>query len=288
MSTPIGSVIVILAIVTGFGLSGGNFLILFQPNEFIVICGAAFGSLFISAPGKIRSQVFKSLKGSLTLKMPTKEEFLELLKLQYEVYSFVRRNGAVALESHLAELEKSDIFKKYPTFLNRHHAVEFFRDALNQMVNGTGPEEMDMLLEAELETHHQESHIPIGLINKVGDAMPGLGIVAAVLGIIITMGHLDGGPEEMVTTSPRPSWEPSSASCSATASCRPSRPRSSSPIWRRASTTSASARACSRPCVARRRCSRWSSRARRSSRPSGPAPRSSRPPARRSRAVHER
>jgi chemotaxis protein MotA len=197
MSTPIGSVIVILAIVTGFGLSGGNFLILFQPNEFIVICGAAFGSLFISAPGKIRSQVFKSLKGSLTLKMPTKEEFLELLKLQYEVYSFVRRNGAVALESHLAELEKSDIFKKYPTFLNRHHAVEFFRDALNQMVNGTGPEEMDMLLEAELETHHQESHIPIGLINKVGDAMPGLGIVAAVLGIIITMGHLDGGPEEI-------------------------------------------------------------------------------------------
>lgn len=197
MSTPIGSVIVILAIVTGFGLSGGNFLILFQPNEFIVICGAAFGSLFISAPGKIRSQVFKSLKGSLTLKMPTKEEFLELLKLQYEVYSFVRRNGAVALESHLAELEKSDIFKKYPTFLNRHHAVEFFRDALNQMVNGTGPEEMDMLLEAELDTHHQESHIPIGLINKVGDAMPGLGIVAAVLGIIITMGHLDGGPEEI-------------------------------------------------------------------------------------------
>lgn len=197
MSTPIGSIIVILAIVTGFGLSGGNFLILFQPNEFIVICGAAFGSLFISAPGKIRSQVFKSLKGSLTLKMPTKEEFLELLKLQYEVYSFVRRNGAVALESHLAELEKSDIFKKYPTFLNRHHAVEFFRDALNQMVNGTGPEEMDMLLEAELDTHHQESHIPIGLINKVGDAMPGLGIVAAVLGIIITMGHLDGGPEEI-------------------------------------------------------------------------------------------
>lgn len=197
MSTPIGSVIVILAIVAGFGLSGGNFLILFQPNEFIVICGAAFGSLFISAPGKIRSQVFKSLKGSLTLKMPTKEEFLELLKLQYEVYSFVRRNGAVALESHLAELEKSDIFKKYPTFLNRHHAVEFFRDALNQMVNGTGPEEMDMLLEAELDTHHQESHIPIGLINKVGDAMPGLGIVAAVLGIIITMGHLDGGPEEI-------------------------------------------------------------------------------------------
>lgn len=197
MSTPIGSIIVILAIVTGFGLSGGNFLILFQPNEFIVICGAAFGSLFISAPGKIRSQVFKSLKGSLTLKMPTKEEFLELLKLQYEVYSFVRRNGAVALESHLAELDKSDIFKKYPTFLNRHHAVEFFRDALNQMVNGTGPEEMDMLLEAELDTHHQEAHIPIGLINKVGDAMPGLGIVAAVLGIIITMGHLDGGPEEI-------------------------------------------------------------------------------------------
>ncbi|MFO0726657.1 MAG: flagellar motor stator protein MotA [Myxococcota bacterium] len=197
MSTPIGSVIVVLAICVGFGLSGGNFMVLFQPNEFIVICGAAFGSLFISAPGKIRSEVFKALKHSLTIKLPTKEEFLDLLKLQYEVYSFVRRNGAVALESHLAEIEKSDIFKKYPTFLARHHAVEFFRDALNQMVNGTGPEEMDMLLEAELETHHQEGHIPVSLITKVGDSMPGLGIVAAVLGIIITMGHLDGGPEEI-------------------------------------------------------------------------------------------
>jgi chemotaxis protein MotA len=91
---------------------------------------------------------------------------------------------------------KSAIFSKYPAFLKNHHAVDFFRDALKQIVNGTAsPEELDLLLDNELDTHHEEAHVPIALIRTTSDALPGLGIVAAVLGIIITMGHLDGGPE---------------------------------------------------------------------------------------------
>lgn len=195
MTTIVGGIIAILSVVIGFAMAGGHFGILFQPNEMVTILGVSFGALYISAPGNHRANTIKALKHSLSLKMPSKDDFMDLLKLQYEVYSFVRRNGAVALESHLAEIDKSDIFKKYPSFLSRHHAVDFFRDALNQMVNGTGPEEMDMLLEAELDVHHEESHVPVNLVNKVSDAMPGIGIVAAVLGIIVTMGHLDAGPE---------------------------------------------------------------------------------------------
>lgn len=194
-STIIGIGIMLFAVALGFGIAGGNFAILWQPSEFITIGGAMFGALTISAPGKIRSRVFAQIKYAFKVKLPSKEEFLELLKLQFEVYTFVRRNGAVALETHLSEIEKSEIFKKYPGFLGRHHAVEFYKDALNQMVNGTGPEELDVLLDAELDTHHEEAAIPIALIKSVGDALPGIGIVAAVLGIIITMGHLDAGPE---------------------------------------------------------------------------------------------
>ena len=130
--------------------------------------------------------------------LPTKDDYLQLLKLQYEVFTFVRKNGAVALDEHVNDMEKSGIFSKYPSFLQRHHSVEFFRDALKQIVNGTASaEELDSLLDAELDTHHEETSIPVALLQKTADSLPGLGIVAAVLGIIVTMGHLDGGPEEI-------------------------------------------------------------------------------------------
>jgi chemotaxis protein MotA len=110
----------------------------------------------------------------------------------------MRKNGAVALDEHVNDVESSAIFKKYPSFLRRHHAVDFFRDALKQIVNGTASaEELDQLLDAELDTHHEETNIPVALLQKTADSLPGLGIVAAVLGIIVTMGHLDAGPEQI-------------------------------------------------------------------------------------------
>lgn len=196
MFTIVGLVVVFASVLGGFALSGGNFAILVQPNELIVIGGAAVGSLIISAPGAIRGRVLAAIKSAFGNAMPTKQEYLDLLKLQYEVFSFIRKNGAVALDEHVNGMEKSAIFSKYPSFLKNHHAVEFFRDALKQIVNGTAsPEELDQLLDSEIETHHEEAHVPIGLIRTTSDALPGLGIVAAVLGIIITMGHLDQGPE---------------------------------------------------------------------------------------------
>jgi len=196
MFTIVGLVIVFASVLGGFAMAGGNFAILVQPSELVVIGGAALGALVVSAPGDIRGQVLSAFKMAFSGRMPTRQEYLDLLKLQYEVFSFVRKNGAVALDEHVNAMEKSAIFSKYPSFLANHHAVDFFRDALKQIVNGTASaEELDLLLDNELETHHEEAHVPIGLIRTTSDALPGLGIVAAVLGIIITMAHLDGGPE---------------------------------------------------------------------------------------------
>ena len=198
MFTIIGIVVVLAGVIGGYTFENGPMHVLIQPAELMIIFGAAIGSLLVSAPGKALGQVLRAIASSFSSSSPTKNDYLELLTLQYEVYQFLRKNGAVALDEHVQELEKSAIFSKYPGFLKRHHAVEFFRDALKQVVNGTASaEELDVLLDAELDTHHEESVIPVGLIQKTGDALPGLGIVAAVLGIIITMGSLDAGPEEI-------------------------------------------------------------------------------------------
>jgi chemotaxis protein MotA len=198
MFTIIGLLIVFASVLGGFALSGGPFAVLMQVNELLVIGGAAVGTMVVSAPGNIRGSIFAAFSKAFSGTMPTKAEYLELLKLQYEVFTFIRKNGAVALDEHVNDAQKSAIFSKYPSFLKKHHAVDFFIDALKQIVNGTASaEELDLLLDSELETHHEEVHIPIGLIKSTADSLPGLGIVAAVLGIVITMGHLDGGPAEI-------------------------------------------------------------------------------------------
>jgi chemotaxis protein MotA len=198
MFTIIGIVVVLCGVIGGFAFENGPMHVLIQPAELMIIFGAAVGALLVSAPGKALGQTLSAIGSSFTSTSPTKTDYLELLTLQYEVYQFLRKNGAVALDEHVQDVEKSAIFSKYPGFLKRHHAVDFFRDALKQVVNGTASaEELDVLLDSELDTHHEELAIPIGLIQKTGDALPGLGIVAAVLGIIITMGSLDAGPEEI-------------------------------------------------------------------------------------------
>jgi chemotaxis protein MotA len=198
MFTLIGLFVVFAAVLGGFAMAGGPFHVLIQPAELVIIGGAAVGTLIASAPGKMRARLLATLTKAFKANLPTKQDYLELLKLEYEVFTFVRKNGAVALDEHVNDVAKSSIFSKYPSFLGRHHAVEFFRDALKQIVNGSASaEELDFLLESELDTHHTEMAIPVGLLQKTADALPGLGIVAAVLGIVITMGHLDGGPEEI-------------------------------------------------------------------------------------------
>jgi chemotaxis protein MotA len=198
MFTIIGLLVVFGCVLGGFSMVGGPFAVLIQPSELIVIGGAAVGTLIAGAPGKMRGRLFATMTKAFAGSTPSKQDYLDLLKLQYEVFSFMRKNGAVALDEHVNDVHKSSIFSKYPSFLKRHHAVDFLRDALKQIVNGTASaEELDVLLDAELDTHHEETSLPVALLQKTADSLPGLGIVAAVLGIIVTMGHLDGGPEEI-------------------------------------------------------------------------------------------
>ena len=198
MFSALGLAVVVLAVLGGFAMAGGHLHVLLQPNELVVIGGACLGTLIVAAVGNVRRQLVTVVLQAFGSRIPEREDYLDLLKLLYELFSFMRRNGAVALDEHIADVHASPIFRKYPSFLQNDRAVEFLVDAFKQVVNGTASaEELDVLLDAELETHHEEKSIPVALLQKTADSLPGLGIVAAVLGIVITMGHLDGGPEEI-------------------------------------------------------------------------------------------
>jgi chemotaxis protein MotA len=145
----------------------------------------------------VLSRVTGALKKGFKSAAPTKADYMELLKLLYQILALIRREGVLALEPHVSDRATSTLFAGYPTVMHRHHAADFLIDGLKQLVDGCSAEELSLLFDAELETHHDEEHQPIGLIRTAGDALPGLGIVAAVLGIVVTMGHLDGGPEEI-------------------------------------------------------------------------------------------
>jgi chemotaxis protein MotA len=193
----IGILVVIGAIVGGYLFEGGAMGVLWQPAELIIIFGAAIGILVLGTPQKIlaalSARVMQVFKGSGI----AKAAYLELLKLQFEVYSVIRKGGMLALENDVAEPEKSEIFKKYPGFLRNHHAVTFFCDSLRLLIDGAEPGEVEHVMHTDLATHHEEANLPAGVISKVADALPGMGIVAAVLGIVIAMQHLDGPASEL-------------------------------------------------------------------------------------------
>jgi chemotaxis protein MotA len=197
VSSLLGIVVVLAAVLGGFGMVGGPFPVLFQPSELVVIGGAAIGSVLTGAPGKARSRFLATLKRSFKDSTPTKQDYLELFKLLYELFGIMRREGILALENHVNERDKSPLFQKYPSVTKRHHAVDFLVEGLKQLVDGCPASDLAQLFDAELETHHNEQQAPVGLLRGTGDALPGLGIVAAVLGIVVTMAHLDGGPEEI-------------------------------------------------------------------------------------------
>lgn len=188
----IGSVVVLLCVIGGFILEGGHLLALWHPTEVLIIVGSALGSFFTSNPTKI---VKASFSGALAvIKGPRykREDYVQLLKLLYDVLMKIRKDGLMAIESSL-EAKDGGLFKNYPKIAADHHLVEFITDCLRLMVGGSlDPHELESLLEMELETHHQAAHEPAHAVQKVADALPGFGIVAAVLGIVNTMASLDG------------------------------------------------------------------------------------------------
>lgn len=198
MNTIIGIVVVIGCILLGYTMHGGNIMTLWQPSEIIIICGAALGAMIISNPLSVTIGVFKSAGALLTPSKYNKAMYLDLLTMMYDIFNKTRREGLMAIESDIEEPENSPIFSNYPEILKNHHAIDFICDYLRIMVVGSmAPHELESLIDQELEGHHQEAAQVPGAIAKVADGLPGFGIVAAVLGIVITMGKLGGPPSEL-------------------------------------------------------------------------------------------
>ncbi|MGC8595447.1 MAG: flagellar motor stator protein MotA [Candidatus Kryptoniota bacterium] len=194
----VGIVIVLVAVLGGFAIEGGPFLVLMQYAEFLIIVGASIGALLISTPGKLLSKIFKRLVAALTGKKVAKETYLSLLKVMYELFQVGQKDGVIGLEQHVENPEKSSIFSKYPAISKNEHLLHFLTDTIRLIVvGGAEPFDLESLMDADIETHHQETSKPAQILQKIGDSMPGLGIVAAVLGIVITMQAIDGPPQEI-------------------------------------------------------------------------------------------
>lgn len=194
----VGMFVVIGAVLGGFAEAGGPFPVLIQVGEFMIIGGAALGALIISAPPNLLKKIVQRVLGLLKGSRIGKATYLELLKMLYELFQVIRKDGLIALESHIERPKESQIFQKYPQFLNNEHLMNFLTDTLRLIImGGVSPHELEILMDQEIEIHHKDGSKPGVILSKIGDSMPGLGIVAAVLGIIITMQAI-GGPAEQV------------------------------------------------------------------------------------------
>ena len=192
----IGFIVVIGSIVLGYTMHGGELAILFQVTEFIIIGGAAIGTLLIANPLSLTKRIISGALGTLKGSHVNKESYLELLRLLYELFSFVRREGIIALESHFEDPTKSAIFSKAPHLLANHHALDFLCDTLRTISMGSiAAHDLEDILDRDLDVMHTEELQAPTALATLGDAFPGLGIVAAVLGVVITMGQIDQPPE---------------------------------------------------------------------------------------------
>jgi chemotaxis protein MotA len=194
----IGVLVVLGAVVGGYLMEHGKLLVLMQPAELVIIGGAAAGTLLIANPISTVIAIIKGILGVLKGSPYTKSSYLETLKMLNELFMQARKQGMVKLEEDVEDPSKSQVFSKYPKFLANHHAVHFICDTIRMSISGGVPAfDLDQMMEMDMDVHHHEAGIPVSALSTVADALPGLGIVAAVLGVVITMGALGGPPEEI-------------------------------------------------------------------------------------------
>jgi len=192
----VGILVVFFATMGGFILAGGNPLVLLHISEFVVIGGVGAGILIISTPSNIMKSLVVELIGSFKGSPVSKESVVELMKLLYELFMAGRRNGLLALDEHITDPMSSSIISKYKTFTADPKRVAFLVNSMRPIIDGKiKPEQLSSILEKELHTMEEESHEVVGVMHLVGDSLPGVGIVAAVLGIINTMGAIAEGPD---------------------------------------------------------------------------------------------
>jgi chemotaxis protein MotA len=189
----IGSIVVVGCVFGGFILEGGHILALWHPTEILIIVGAALGAFMTSNPPKISKAAFLGAIGFVKGPRYKRDDYVQLLKCLYDILVKIRKEGLMAIEGSLEAPDGGALFSNYPKIVADHYLMDFIRDCLRLMVGGSlDPHELESLLEQELETHHHDAHQPASAVQKVADALPGFGIVAAVLGIVNTMAALEG------------------------------------------------------------------------------------------------
>src|SRR5277367_961187 len=198
MFSIIGIVVVFGAVIGGFLMEKGKMPVLLQPAELIIIGGSALGTLLVANPLPLIVKIFKSVLGVIGGSPFNRESYTESLKMLFDIFQFARKSGMAKLEEDIEAPEKSAVFSKYPKLVKDHHILDFICDTLRTAVAGVvAPHDLDAMVEADIDIHHHSSAAPVRALITVADALPGLGIVAAVLGIVITMGALGGPPEQI-------------------------------------------------------------------------------------------
>lgn len=198
MNLLIGIVVVLGCVLGGFAAHGGQLLALWQPSELVIIGGAALGALIIANPLSVTKRVFAGMGTLIKGSRHSKERYLALFAVMYDLLSIARKEGMIGLERVIEDPAQSEIFKKRPLILEDRHTVEFIQDYLRLIISGDMDQfQLEALMDLEIETHHHESQEPASAMSRISDALPGFGIVAAVLGIVNTMGALGGPPEEI-------------------------------------------------------------------------------------------
>jgi chemotaxis protein MotA len=193
----IGIVVVFGSVLGGYLMEHGNVRVLVQPAELVVIGGAAIGTVLIANPLHILKQIVGGVVGVFAGSKFTKQRYLDSLKIMYELLNKARREGLMSLESDVEDPAKSPLLSKYPAFLKDHHVRDYFCDTMRMAISGVEAFDLDQLLDLDMEVHHHGASLPIASLSSMADSLPGLGIVAAVLGVVITMGALGGPPEEI-------------------------------------------------------------------------------------------
>src|SRR6266849_10952842 len=193
----IGILVVFGAVIAGYLMEHGNLKVLMQPAELVIIGGAAIGTVLIGNPLHILKQMAAGVAGVFGGSKFSKNAYLESLKTVYDLLNKARREGLVSLEADVEDPAKSPILSKNSLFVKNYHVRDFFCDTMRMAVSGMEPFDLDQVLELDMEVHHHQATQPIAALSTMAESLPGLGIVAAVLGVVITMGALGGPPEEI-------------------------------------------------------------------------------------------
>jgi chemotaxis protein MotA len=198
MFSIVGILMVFGCVIGGFLMEKGKLPVLIQPAELVTIGGAAIGTILTANPMHILKKLVASLMGVLKGSPYSKARYIETMKMMFDLFAKSRKEGAIAIEGDVEDPEKSPIFSKYPVFLHDHHARDFVCDTMRMAITGgVNPFDVDQMMDLDMESHHHSASQPNQSLSSVADALPGLGIVAAVLGVVVTMGSLGGPPEEI-------------------------------------------------------------------------------------------